>query len=259
LLQACLSFDKISLSTDKIRRLNFALAAAMNDAMDRAPRNRPARYDGADHRQRVLAAALDMFAEVGYAAASTRAIAAAAGIEQGHLAYYFPSKMALWRHVIEAFAHDAEDYLRRHLSPCPDDQAADRARQVLPGLLRVFSGNPRLTRVMLQEFSVSSDRHEWLVNDFARPVWDRLAPLFRQLQRQGYLAGTQPEIAYFNMIGATLITFGNTALIMRLTQADTGQDAWVADAIAHILVPILARGPSAGTGAHSTMPSPHRT
>jgi TetR/AcrR family transcriptional regulator len=213
----------------------------MEPEMPPRTRSRPARYDGADHRQRLLAAALDMFAEVGYSAASTRAIAAAAGIEQGHLAYYFPSKMALWRQVIEAFAHDAEAYLQAHLHPCPDDQAVDQARQVLPGLLRVFAGNPRLTRVMLQEFSVSSDRHEWLVNDFARPVWDRLGPLFGQLQRQGYLAGTKPEIAYFTMIGATLITFGNPALILRLTHADTGDDEWVAEAIAHILVPIFTR------------------
>jgi hypothetical protein len=61
-----------------------------------AKARRPQRYDGADNRRAVLDAAPTVFADLGFEAASTRAIAAAAGLEQGHLAYYFPSKAALW-------------------------------------------------------------------------------------------------------------------------------------------------------------------
>ncbi|MFD2782053.1 TetR/AcrR family transcriptional regulator [Novosphingobium pokkalii] len=73
-----------------------------------AKARRPQRYDGADNRRAVLDAALTVFADLGFEAASTRAIAAAAGLEQGHLAYYFPSKAALWQQVVEAFAREGK-------------------------------------------------------------------------------------------------------------------------------------------------------
>jgi AcrR family transcriptional regulator len=77
-----------------------------------AKARRPQRYDGADNRRAVLDAALTVFADLGFEAASTRAIAAAAGLEQGHLAYYFPSKAALWQQVVEAFAREGRPAAR---------------------------------------------------------------------------------------------------------------------------------------------------
>jgi AcrR family transcriptional regulator len=48
--------------------------------------------NGALRRQVIIAAAVDVFAELGYNGASLREVAAASGIEKGHLTYYYPSK-----------------------------------------------------------------------------------------------------------------------------------------------------------------------
>ncbi|HEY2892527.1 MAG TPA: TetR/AcrR family transcriptional regulator [Dongiaceae bacterium] len=50
---------------------------------------------------RILAAAEQVFAERGYSAASTASIAALAGLPKANLHYYFRTKQALYRRVIE--------------------------------------------------------------------------------------------------------------------------------------------------------------
>ncbi|WP_165913355.1 MULTISPECIES: TetR/AcrR family transcriptional regulator [Novosphingobium] len=198
-----------------------------------------ARYDGQENRRLVLEAALNVFSDLGFAGASTRVIAAAAGIEQGHLAYYFPSKLALWQQVIEVFARDGEAYLAEHLTQQALTDPVRAARAILPGYLRSFAANPRLTRLMLQEFSVLSPRHEWVVEHIGKPIWQRLSPLFQALADRGHLGCAKPEMAYFSLIGAALITFGNPELVQSLTDADTQGEAWIDQAIAHMLRPVL--------------------
>lgn len=45
---------------------------------------------------------------------------------------------------------------------------------------------------MLQEFSVKSARHDWVVETFGRPVWALLRPLFEILHQKGLLSGAHP-------------------------------------------------------------------
>src|SRR4051794_8205845 len=55
-----------------------------------------------DTRERILAAALAEFAEHGFAGASPRAGATAAGVQHPLVSYHFESKEGLWRAVLEA-------------------------------------------------------------------------------------------------------------------------------------------------------------
>lgn len=75
----------------------------------------PLRADGVEARNRLLLAALPLFAAKGYAKTSTREIAKAAGMNLASIAYYFGDKAGLYRAVyndpmgcgpagIEAFA-----------------------------------------------------------------------------------------------------------------------------------------------------------
>lgn len=202
---------------------------------------RPPRYDGAANRKKVLEAALEVFARVGFSGASVRSIAAEAGIEQGHLTYYFSSKMALWRGVIDAFGPEALHRVHAALLTAAGLDAAATARLVLPELLRCFAEHSKLTRLMLQELSVDSDRSDWLANHFARPVWAALRPLFEQLGEAGYLRGTPPELAYFTMLGSALVTFGNADLIRQFTSQDPLSRDAVEQAITHIVGSVLFR------------------
>lgn len=76
----------------------------------------PLRSDGVEARNRLLLAALPLFAAKGYAKTSTREIAKAAGMNLASIAYYFGDKAGLYRAVyndpmgcgpagLDAFAH----------------------------------------------------------------------------------------------------------------------------------------------------------
>lgn len=62
-----------------------------------APFGRHLRSDGAQARERLLAEALRLFSEHGFAQTSTRAIAQAAGVNISAISYYFGDKQGLYR------------------------------------------------------------------------------------------------------------------------------------------------------------------
>lgn len=66
----------------------------------RRGRGRPRGGDGADTRERILAAAADLFAEGGYRATSMVSVAEAAGLSQTGLLHHFPSKESLLAGVL---------------------------------------------------------------------------------------------------------------------------------------------------------------
>ncbi|MCK6393203.1 CerR family C-terminal domain-containing protein [Zoogloea sp.] len=63
------------------------------------PSHTPTRSDGTLARQRLLEAALQLFADKGYQKTSTREIADAAGVNLGSISYYFGDKPGLYRAV----------------------------------------------------------------------------------------------------------------------------------------------------------------
>jgi AcrR family transcriptional regulator len=196
-----------------------------------------ARYDA------IMKAALDMFAEYGFEGTSTRQIAAAAGLEQGHLSYYFPSKEHLWREMLVSFQDAFYAVIDGALAAAPDGPAVERARAVLPPFLRHFANNGKLARIMLQQFSVSSPRHDWVIDTFARPIWERLRPLFEQLEAEGALAGIGAAPGYFTIVGAAVTVFGSSAEVHRVAGTDPTGDAFVEGHIAFLLRALLPQAP----------------
>jgi len=64
-----------------------------------SPRTRPQRSDGEQSRERLIHAALPLFAHQGFAKTSTRSIAEAAGTNLAAIKYYFGDKAGLYRAV----------------------------------------------------------------------------------------------------------------------------------------------------------------
>ena len=205
----------------------------------RTSARRPVPYAGEANRRAILEAALQVFSALGFEGASTRGIAAAAGIEQGHLAYYFPSKEALWREVIETFARTAEGLVRQVLTPESLARPVETARMLLPRFLGIFADQPRMTRLMLQEFSLTSPRHHWLVENFGRPVWLHIRPLFDVLRERGLLSGAPSEVAYFNLVAGAMIVFGNADVLHTIAGIDPAQKEFRAQTIEYLLSPVF--------------------
>jgi AcrR family transcriptional regulator len=76
------------------------------------PRADP-RSSTADPQEEILAAAADLFATVGYTAASTRAIAQAVGLRQASLFHYFPRKESILNELLDRTVRPTLELTRR--------------------------------------------------------------------------------------------------------------------------------------------------
>jgi TetR/AcrR family transcriptional regulator len=196
--------------------------------------NRKLRASAVANRTAILNAALMVFADRGYDGATTREIAAKAKLQLGHLSKYFRSKELLWLEVMKDSTMKIQQLLNASALHGPRAQKTRQARDFLPGFLRFFADNHLLTRVMLQEFSVSSPRRDWAVKNVGKPIWERLEPVFEQMRSAKASADYEPIFGYFSLIGSALLFFGSSSEIRAIAGPPRNQS--VGDAYIDYLV-----------------------
>jgi TetR/AcrR family transcriptional regulator len=211
----------------------------------KAPLRRRPRATAIANRRSILDAALEVFSTYGYEGTTTRAIAKRAQLKQGHLAKYFPTKEALWRATIEEFNGEIVRVLDDDFDRAGSKRPIDVARAVLPNLLRFFAENHRLSRLMLQEFSVSSPRHDWVVSEIGRPIWRRLQPLFAALHVRDRSLGHDPTFSYFALIGSALLFFGSSSEVRMIAGSNPADPSTVEEYIEYIMKTVLRVRPKA--------------
>jgi AcrR family transcriptional regulator len=149
-------------------------------------------------RERILAAAIRVFAEAGYRGATTRRIAAAAGVNEVTLFRHFGSKEELIR---EAIAVGAEPGEKPSLPDQPRDPAAELiefGRRQLRHLFRIRS----LIRTCMGE---GDERPEILGRAMERPirVHEELRSYLERLQRGGFVGpGADLDAAATMLMGS---------------------------------------------------------
>jgi AcrR family transcriptional regulator len=77
--------------------------------MNDKTKTKKSRADGEQSRERLLAAAMRLFAEQGYSRASTREIALAAGVNVAAISYYFGDKAGLYKAAFTAMSPSPAD------------------------------------------------------------------------------------------------------------------------------------------------------
>lgn len=209
------------------------------------PTARRAHQRGSDTRRLLLEAALQEFASVGFDAASTRAIAARAGVRQGQLTYHFETKDVLWRatvdHLFARFDAALADARADAAHPTGDDPAAEFG-SLVRALVRAVSTLPELNRVMVHEATTASERLTWLVDRHVRARFDGLGALWARVRATG---GTHldadPLVLYYCLLGAASLLYVNAPearLLGAGADAACATDALV-DAHADTLVAML--------------------
>lgn len=108
---------------------------------------------GTDRRQQILEAALDVFAEQGLHGATTKEIAARAGVTPGLIYFYFPSKEDLFTATFEHQAQLAFAQLDFAEEAASDEPPEVVMRQVVSRFI-AFMDSPRcasLMRILMRE------------------------------------------------------------------------------------------------------------
>jgi TetR/AcrR family transcriptional regulator len=191
-------------------------------------------------RERILDAALGAFAEQGFDAASTRTIAARAGVNLGLIPYYFGGKQALWREAVDrAFSSLSEGVgeIGRGAGEI-DSRAA--AAVLIRRYVRFVARHPEFVLLMHEEGKRDSERMRWIVDRHVRPLFEATTRLMALNQGQGRIpAGIDPLHFHYILAGAVGLFFHQAPECRRLTDRDPFDEAMVeahADAIVHLMV-----------------------
>ena len=152
---------------------------------------------GPPARDRILAAALAAFADHGFLGASTREIAAAAGVPQGLVTYHFESKQRLWESAVDWIFDAVRADLEQAIETLQDVDPVTRLRAVLKRFARLVGRHPELHRFMTQEGGHDGPRLRWLVDRHVRPLFLRSTALIADA-----LPGVDAAHFHYVLIGA---------------------------------------------------------
>ena len=100
-------------------------------------------------KQRLLEAAIKLFARKSYSATGLREIVREAGVSVAMVNYHFGSKQALLEAILDRFFHNVYSIAEESLSG--DDPPELKLRRYLRAVVGVFRKNPELVRIAITE------------------------------------------------------------------------------------------------------------
>ncbi|MCH9020032.1 MAG: CerR family C-terminal domain-containing protein [Proteobacteria bacterium] len=211
-------------------------------ALGAGGKHRARRADGAASRARILEAAGKLFADQGYDAVSTRALAKAARVNLSAIGYHFGGKAGLYQEVLRQLIVDSEpimgpaaEGLRMGVAGARGDKA--KLAEVMAGFIRHLLGavlrDDRMRwpmALMLREFNQPSPWFPMLLEQRIHPLHNAVAGLV------GAATGRRPDDAETRLLTAVLI--GQCMVLgaaRRVVWARLGWDAYTPERVEFIV------------------------
>jgi TetR/AcrR family fatty acid metabolism transcriptional regulator len=199
-----------------------------------------ARPRGGDKRQRILDAAVRVFARQGFYATRVNEVAKAAGVADGTIYLYFRSKDAL---LISLFEDRVQRLLTFMSSELPrTGSASEKLRRIIELQLGLLEGERDLAEVI----TVTLRQSTKLMKEYAAPTFtaylDAIARVVAEGQASGELrSDVSPHLVARAIFGA----LDGIAMTWALGKADRGGLARAAGQLAELVLGGLSTGPEA--------------
>lgn len=154
-----------------------------------SPKKTSRQKDGLDSRDRLLEAAIDIFGQHGFDAATTRMIAAEAGANLAAIPYYFGSKTGLYQTVVEHIAAIIESQIHEGIrsiekriaeSAIDTEEAVEYLEKLLGGMIDFMVGSteaPRFARIILREQLYPTPAYDIILNRVLAPFLRAIAQM----------------------------------------------------------------------------------
>jgi TetR/AcrR family transcriptional regulator len=202
-----------------------------------APKGRVTRPSADPTRDRIVAAAADLFSERSFEGATTRQIALRAGVAQPLLNYHFRSKEALWQASVDSLFELLNQTLAERVTGLRGVDEVMSAKLLVREFITFSARNPQLHRIIMQESKADGSRMDYLV-DHVRPIYERTVDLFADLAREGAVPPIPPTHLYYILTGAGPTMFVLAPECRRLSGLDPTADDVIeahADAVCRLL------------------------
>lgn len=180
------------------------------------------------NQARILEAAEEIFALNGYRGAVLESIAGRAGISKANLLYYFKSKKALYRAVLE---HTVESWIVPLEALDEADEPADAFERYIRIKVDLSRAHPFASKVWANELIHGAPHISQYLKRRLKPLMDEKTGIIRRWIEQGKMAPVDPHHLFFIIWAATqtYADFGDQAAIVkgkpRLTKRDFDEAA----------------------------------
>ncbi|OUM94309.1 MAG: TetR family transcriptional regulator [Thermobacillus sp. ZCTH02-B1] len=163
-----------------------------------------------EKQARILRAAMEVFAEKGYAAASTSEIAQRAGVAEGTIFRHYKSKKDLLFSIVAPFvAHLIEPFVLRDFVPVLEKEYANTEeflRTLLDNRIAFAQKNLPVIRILLQEVPFHPDLREQFLNRVAPRVLERFIRIVERYQDKGEIVAW-PSLTVIRLAASTLFGY----------------------------------------------------
>ena len=191
-------------------------------------------------RERLVAAAVQLFAERGFDGVTLRDIAAAAERPFSAITYHFASKEELWRRAATEIHQTIEDHFSRRIAGLEGVDPETCARLVIKDYILYCARNPQMFRFMVHLGFAASDRLNWYVETFGRPFRRQFEIMFREIARQHDIVETEPRYAalVYAVIGGAGLIYALAPEVERATGVDPSSEAML-DAHVQLMIELF--------------------
>ena len=173
----------------------------------RAVEERVQRPSADGTRERILAAALDLFSERSFEGASTRLIAERADVQQPLLTYHFGNKEELWRAAVGQLFESLQRLLAERVAGLRGVDDETVAKLVVADFVRFSAARPQLHRIIMQECKSEGERLAWLVERHIRPLHEGAMALLEPLVAAGKVRDVPAPHLFYLLTGAVATIF----------------------------------------------------
>lgn len=193
-------------------------------------------------RAAILQAALLVFSEHGFNGASTRDIAAQAGVHHALIKYYYQSKDLLWRAAVSyLFERQAKELMfQPPAGPMTRAARREEARAALRRYVLYCARHPEHARLMVQESVRDSARLQWATKHFISNASHAAEAFVRALQKDGLLPPASAPALVYIIVGAAQSFYTLAPEVRRVWNMDPG-DETVMNAHIDALVAVFIR------------------
>jgi AcrR family transcriptional regulator len=173
-------------------------------------------------KDRIVSEARRCFANQGYEGTSLNDLAAGVGIRRPSLLHYFPSKEAIYRHVLEEALLDWSHRIEEARGAGLDGwELVDR---ILEASFEFFRSNPEIVQIVRREALTESGHLGFDLGHALRPYFLRSVAFFRREMAAGRFREHDPEHLVLTGYGALLTYFSDHAMLTGLLDRDPFSD-----------------------------------
>jgi TetR/AcrR family transcriptional regulator len=178
-------------------------------------------------RQRIIDAAIDLFAGRGFDGTALPAIASACGVAVPLMIYHFKTKEALWQAAVAEIFAQVAAHIAGFQQQIDAAAGADFYRICARAHITALARHPQYMRIMFQEGTQASDRLTWLVETHQNRMTATLMAIIDRAQTEGVVPAMDLAHAKFIFSGAFCLPIVLGPEYRLVTGEDSATDAFI--------------------------------